>query len=153
MTDPFNLHRFIEAQERDYRSVLQELAAGQKRSHWIWYIFPQIEGLGGSPMSRMYAISSRDEAKAYSEHPILGSRLRECTQLVIDVEGRKAEQIFPYPDNLKFRSCMTLFERSAADPAIFRAALLKYFAGIGDQLSLAILERQTASHREPSDSR
>jgi uncharacterized protein (DUF1810 family) len=150
MTAPLNLGRFVDAQERDYPSVLEELRAGQKRSHWIWYIFPQIEGLGGSPMSRTYAICSRDEAKAYSEHPVLGPRLRECTQLVVNVEGRSAEQIFPYPDNLKFRSCMTLFERSAADPTIFRAALLKYFAGKGDRLTLEILERKAASRREPT---
>jgi len=147
MTDPFNLGRFVEAQQRDYPSVLEELAAGQKRSHWIWYVFPQIEGLGGSPMSRKYAISSREEAKAYAEHPILGSRLRECTQLVMNVEGRTADQIFPYPDNLKFRSCMTLFEHSAADSAIFRNALLKYFGGKRDQSTLEILERQAASRR------
>jgi len=147
MTDRFNLHRFVEAQERDYPSVLQELAAGHKRSHWIWYIFPQIEGLGESPMSKKYAISSQEEAKAYSEHPILGPRLRECTQLVMELEGRTATQIFPYPDDLKFRSCMTLFERSASDSALYRAALLKYFAGKGDQLTLDILERRTAPHR------
>src|SRR5437773_10351896 len=110
MTDTFNLQRFIEAQHGSYESVLRELRAGHKRGHWIWYIFPQIEGLGGSAMSHKYAISSQDEAKAYWEHPILGSRLRECTELVLKVEGRTAEQIFPYPDNLKFRSCMTLFE-------------------------------------------
>ena len=148
MSDPFNLGRFLEAQERDYPSVLEELATGEKRSHWIWYIFPQIEGLGGSPMSRKYAISSRDEAKAYSEHLILGSRLRECTQLVLNVEGRSAEQIFPYLDNLKFRSSMTLFAHSAADPAIFRNALLKYFGGKGDQSTLDVLGRHTVSGRE-----
>ena len=150
MLDLFNLRRFVEAQERDYPSVLKELAAGQKRSHWIWYIFPQIEGLGGSPMSKKYAISSLEEAGAYSQHPILGPRLRECTQLVLNVEGRSAEQIFPYPDNLKFRSCMTLFEHSAADAAIFRSALLKYFGGQGDQSTLDILEHQAASDREPT---
>jgi len=150
MTDPFNLRRFVEAQERDYPSVLQELAAGEKRSHWMWYIFPQIEGLGGSRMTRKYAISSRDEAKAYSEHLILGPRLRECTQFVVNAEGRSAEQIFPYPDHLKFRSCMTLFEHSAADPAIFRRALLKYFGGEGDQSTRDILEHQAASDREPT---
>lgn len=150
MTDPFNLRRFVEAQESDYPTVLQELAAGQKRGHWIWYIFPQIEGLGGSPMSRKYAISSRGEAKAYAEHSILGPRLRECAQLVVNVKGRSAEQIFPYPDNLKFRSCMTLFEQSAVDSAIFRRALLKYFGGKGDQSTLDILERQAASDREPT---
>ena len=150
MTDRFNLRRFVEAQERNYPSVLRELAAGQKRSHWIWYIFPQIEGLGGSQMSRKYAISSREEAKSYSEHPILGPRLRDCTQLVMNVEGRTVEEIFPYPDDLKFRSCMTLFERCAGDPALFRAALIKYFAGEGDQLTLDILERQAACRREPT---
>ncbi|MFY4730278.1 DUF1810 domain-containing protein [Nitrospira sp. BLG_2] len=142
MTDIFNLQRFIEAQDPGYRSVLQELRAGHKRGHWMWYIFPQIQGLGESSMSQKYAISSQGEAKAYSEHPILGSRLRECTQLVMNVEGRTADQIFSYPDNLKFRSCMTLFERSATDSSIFRAALLKYFGGEPDQLTLKILERQ-----------
>ena len=144
MTDVFNLQRFIEAQDPDYGSVLRELRAGHKRSHWMWYIFPQIHGLGGSPMAQKYAISSQDEAKAYWEHPVLGSRLRECTQLAMNVEGRTVEQIFPYPDNLKFRSCMTLFERSATDPGIFQAALLKYFGGEPDPLTLKILKRQQA---------
>jgi len=139
MTDRFNLHRFVEAQEEGYQSVLRELRAGHKRSHWIWYIFPQIEGLGESSMSKKYAISSKDEARAYSEHSILGVRLRECTQLVLNLKGRTAAQIFPYPDSLKFRSCMTLFERSVTDPAIFQAALRKYFDGKGDQLTLDIL--------------
>lgn len=142
MTGTFNLHRFIEAQEGDYPSVLQELRAGQKRSDWMWYIFPQIEGLGESPMSKRYALSSQGEASAYSEHSVLGARLRECTQLVLNLEGRTAEQIFPYPDDLKFRSCMTLFERSTADPMIFRAAVLKYFGGERDRLTLDILKRQ-----------
>lgn len=142
MTDTFNLQRFIEAQERVYGSVLQELRAGDKRGHWMWYIFPQIQGLGRSANSQEYAISSQDEARAYWDHPILGSRLKECTQLVMNVEGRTAEQIFPCPDNLKFRSCMTLFERSATDPTIFRAALLKYFGGKPDQVTLGILKGQ-----------
>ena len=144
MKDVFDLQRFVDAQDRDYATVLRELRAGRKRSHWIWYVFPQIRGLGASAMSRKYAISSKDEARAYSEHPILGPRLRECTQRVLDVEGRTAEQIFPYPDDLKFRSCMTLFERSAADPAVFRAALLKYFGGKPDRVTLDILERRQA---------
>jgi uncharacterized protein (DUF1810 family) len=121
---------------------MQELKAGHKRSHWMWYIFPQTDGLGGSPMSKTYAISCHAEAGAYSEHPILGARLRECTQLVLDLDGRSIEQIFPYPDNLKFRSCMTLFEASAANPMIFEAALLKYFDGKRDRLTLEILQRQ-----------
>ena len=144
MTDRFNLQRFIEAQDPDYESVLEELRAGQKYGHWMWYIFPQIQGLGGSAMSRKYAISSQDEATAYWEHPVLGSRLRECTQLVIDLEGRTAEQVFSYPDSLKFRSCMTLFERASTDPSIFRTALHKYFPGGPDQLTLDILKGQRA---------
>jgi uncharacterized protein (DUF1810 family) len=150
MTDTFNLQRFIEAQDRDreYESfVLPELRAGGKRSHWMWYIFPQIQGLGGSELSREYAISSQEEGKAYWEHPILGLRLKECTQLVMHVEGRTANQIFSYPDDLKFRSCMTLFERTATDPIIFRGALLKYFGGKPDQETLDILKSQTGRLR------
>jgi uncharacterized protein (DUF1810 family) len=142
MTDVFNLQRFIDAQNGVYTSVLEELRAGEKRSHWMWFVFPQIRGLGGTPTSRAYAISSRDEAKAYSEHPILGARLRECTQLLMAVKDRTAEQIFPYPDNLKFRSCLTLFEESATEPGIFRAALLRYFGGKPDPLTLDILNKK-----------
>jgi uncharacterized protein (DUF1810 family) len=140
MTDVFDLRRFVEAQERDYASVLLELRAGRKRGHWIWYVFPQLRGLGASPTSQKYAISGREEARAYSEHPVLGPRLRECTRIVLDLEGRGAGQIFPHPDDLKFRSCMTLFERCAADPSLFRAALLKYFGGEPDRLTLGILD-------------
>jgi uncharacterized protein (DUF1810 family) len=142
MMDGYNLERFVEAQEPVYDSVLQELRAGQKRSHWMWYVFPQVRGLGVTAMSQRYAIGSLEEAAAYFEHPILGLRLRECTRLVMDVEGRSAEQIFGHPDNLKFRSCMTLFERSATDNAIFRNALLKYFGGQPDQLTLDLLKQQ-----------
>lgn len=142
MTDAFNLQRFVIAQNGGYGTVLQELRSGHKRGHWMWYIVPQIEGLGGTATSHKYAISSRDEARAYWEHPVLGSRLSECTQLVVNVEDRTAEQIFAYPDNLKFRSCMTLFERSAPDPAIFRAALLKHFGGEPDQLTFGIIKSQ-----------
>jgi uncharacterized protein (DUF1810 family) len=144
MSDIYDLRRFIEAQDQVYESVLNELRVGQKRGHWMWYIFPQIEGLGVSSMAQEYAISSQEEAEAYSEHPILGSRLRECTQLVMNVEGRSSEQIFHYLDNLKFRSCMTLFEHSATDCGIFRDALLKYFGGKRDQLTLDILKKQQA---------
>ncbi len=138
----YDLRRFFETQDQAYESVLNELRVGQKRGHWMWYIFPQIKGLGVSAMAQMYAISSQEEAEAYSEHPNLGSRLRECTQLVMNVEGRSAEQqIFYYPDNLKFRSCMTLFEHSATDNGIFRDTLLKYFDGKPDQLTLDILKK------------
>lgn len=142
MNDTFNLQRFIEAQNRGYgyEAVLQELRAGRKREHWMWYIFPQIQGLGGSAMSKRYAISSQDEAKAFWEHPTLGFRLRECTESVIKLEDRTAEEIFSYPDCRKFRSCMTLFEASATDPTIFRIALRKYFGGEPDQATLDILK-------------
>jgi uncharacterized protein (DUF1810 family) len=139
MTDVFNLQRFVAAQDRVYQSVLEELRSGHKRGHWMWYVFPQIHGLGGSAMSQEYAISCRDEARAYLEQPILGARLRECTQLVMAVDAGTAGEIFSYPDDLKFHSCMTLFEQSAIDPAIFRAALLKYFGGKPDQLTLDVL--------------
>ena len=142
MSDIYDLQRFIKVQDSVYESVLNELRVGQKRGHWMWYIFPQIKGLGVSAMAQKYAISSHEEAEAYSEHPILGSRLRECTQLVMNVEARSAEQIFHYPDNLKFRSCMTLFEHSATDNGIFRDALLEYFGGKPDQLTLDILKKQ-----------
>ena len=138
----FDLQRFVDAQARDYDIAVGELKAGRKRSHWIWYVFPQIRGLGMSAMSQKYAISGLDEARAYSEHPVLGPRLRECTHLALDVQGRTAAEIFPYPDDLKFRSCMTLFERCAADPALFRAALDKYFGGKPDPLTLEILDRR-----------
>ena len=140
MSDIYNLERFIEAQNQIYESVLKELKVGQKCGCWMWFIFPQIQGLGITSTNQKYAISCQEEAKAYSEHPILGPRLRECTQLVMKVEGRTAEQIFNYPDYIKFRSCMTLFEISATDNNIFRDALLMYFNGKPDQLTLNILK-------------
>ena len=141
MKDEYNLQRFIEAQDQVYAAVLDELRAGGKRGHWMWYIFPQIKGLGHSVMAQRFAITSREEAKAYLEHPVLGSRLRECTRLVLNVEGRSAEQIFYYPDNLKFRSCMTLFMDATTGNNIFQEALLKYFEGQPDESTLDILRR------------
>ena len=142
-TDPFRLRRFVEAQgQREYESILEELRSGQKYGHWMWYVFPQIQGLGWSAMSQRYAISGQEEARAYVEHATLGSRLRECTQLVIALDGRRAEQIFPYPDNLKFCSCMTLFAETSTDPGIFRIALNKYFHGESDPLTLDILRKK-----------
>jgi len=143
MTDAYNLQRFLDAQESVYDTVLDELRAGRKSSHWIWFIFPQIAGLGRSGTAQQFAIASLDEAKAYLQHPVLGPRLRACTQLVLDVNGRSAEEIFGYPDYLKFRSCMTLFLTAATDNTIFNNALLKYFDGKPDQLTLDIL----AHHR------
>jgi uncharacterized protein (DUF1810 family) len=141
MTDAYNLHRFLDAQEQAYDTVLVELRVGKKSSHWIWFIFPQIIGLGHSAMAQQFAITSLDEAKAYLQHPVLGHRLRECTQLVLNVEGRTIDEIFPYPDNLKFRSCITLFMTATTDNALFNAALLKYFDGKPDQLTMNVLAR------------
>jgi len=134
--DPFHLDRFVLAQERVYSHVLSELRAGEKTSHWMWFIFPQIRGLGRSPISIEYAVSSRDEARAYLKHPLLGPRLKECTQLVLQVEGRSAFEIFDEPDDMKFRSCMTLFTQVSSDDDIFQRALDKYFEGIPDRLTL-----------------
>ncbi len=141
MTDIYNLQRFLTAQAPTYDTVIAELRAGRKSSHWIWFIFPQIAGLGHSAMAQQFAIGSLDEAKAYLQHPILGPRLRACTQLVLDVNGLSAEEIFGYPDNLKFRSCMTLFLTAIIDNTIFKDALLTYFDGKPDQLTLDILAR------------
>jgi uncharacterized protein (DUF1810 family) len=135
----FDLQRFIDAQNRVYPSVLAELRSGQKRSHWMWFVFPQFQGLGSSATAQEFAIRSRQEARAYSDHPVLGARLRECVELVLAVEGRSAAQIFPYPDNLKFHSCLTLFEATAAAPDVFRAALSKYFDGHPDQRTRDLL--------------
>jgi uncharacterized protein (DUF1810 family) len=142
MPDPFNLRRFVEAQEPVYEQVCAELRAGRKTRHWMWFIFPQIQGLGHSPMANQFAISSREEAEAYLEHPILGPRLIECTRLVNLVEGRSIGQILGYPDDLKFRSCMTLFAHAAPENHIFRDALQKYFGGEEDRLTI---ERLTLS--------
>ena len=145
MTDAYNLHRFLDTQEGVYDTVLLELRAGRKSSHWIWFIFPQITGLGYSTMAKQFAITSLDDAKAYLQHLVLGPRLQECTQLVLNVEGRRADEIFGYPDYLKFRSCMTLCMTAAIDNTIFKDALLKYFDGIPDQLTIQVL----APHNMP----
>ncbi len=134
--DEHDLQRFLDAQQAVYSQVLAELRAGRKRSHWIWYIFPQIAGLGHSPTSQFFAIHSLAEARVYLRHPTLGARLRECTQLVLDVSGREIEEILGYPDHLKFRSSMTLFNRAAPEEQLFAAALSKYFEGQPDALTL-----------------
>lgn len=144
MSDDYNLQTFLTAQAPTYDTVLAELQAGRKSSHWIWFIFPQIAGLGHSTMAQQFAIASLEEANAYLQHPVLGQRLPECTQLVLDVNGRSAEEIFPYPDYLKFRSCMTLFISAATDNTLFKNALAKYFDGQPDQLTLDILTQQSS---------
>ena len=127
--------RFVNAQEPVIEQVLAELRGGRKASHWMWFVFPQIRGLGHSPTAQHFAIASRAEAQAYLRHPILGPRLRECTRLVNEVEGRSIEEIFGYPDYLKFRSCMTLFAHATADNEVFVEALRKYFGGEDDPLT------------------
>lgn len=134
--DPFLLERFVEAQNPLFDQVTSELQAGRKMSHWMWFIFPQIQGLGRSPTAIEYAISGLDEARAYLAHPVLGPRLKECTQLVLRVENRPLAQIFGSPDDMKFRSSMTLFAQVSPDDDIFERALQKYFRGLPDQLTL-----------------
>lgn len=133
---PGDLERFVQAQQPVIGQVLAELQAGRKTSHWIWFVFPQIQGLGVSSTARYFAIASRLEAEAYLRHPVLGPRLRECTALVNAVEGRRIEEIFGHPDHLKFRSSMTLFAHATADNQVFLDALRKYFAGEYDPLTL-----------------
>lgn len=135
-SDPYDLQRFIDAQRASYTRAVDELKAGRKQSHWMWYIFPQIQGLGRSSMSQKYAIGSLDEAKAYLDHPILGPHLRECTRLVTAARGSAIEEILAYPDDLKFHSCMTLFAHAAADNQIFLGALEKFFRAGFDSATL-----------------
>lgn len=139
MDDPFDLQRFVDAQAAVYDRVLAELRAGAKRSHWIWFVFPQLRALGSSPTARHYGIDSLAEAKAYLAHPVLGTRLRECTRLVAAVEGRSIDDIFGWPDNLKVRSSMTLFSRAGDDDTDFRAVLDKYYGGEQDARTLELL--------------
>ncbi len=125
--DPYTLQRFVDAQRGAYAQAEAELRAGRKQSHWMWYIFPQIEGLGQSAMAQKYAISSVAEAAEYLNHPELGKRLRECTRLVTAINGRSIEDIFGYPDYLKFHSSMTLFAHATKDNEVFMEALTKYY--------------------------
>ena len=137
MTGSFNLQRFLDAQAPIYDQVRRELMVGRKQSHWMWFIFPQIAGLGQSPMSIRFAISSLDEAKAYLAHPVLGARLRECARLALSVEGKTAREIFGSIDERKFRSSMTLFARAAPDDEVFQRCIDKYFAGSPDPATIA----------------
>lgn len=134
-----DLERFIEAQKAIYTQAHSELVSGQKRTHWMWFIFPQIHGLGSSPMAQRYAIGSLREAESYLMHPLLGSRLRDCTAVVTGLQGRTLRQIFGSPDDLKFHSSISLFAEAAPQDPIFRAALDRYFDGVSDQATLARL--------------
>ena len=136
MDDPHNLRRFVAAQAPVYEQVRSELQEGRKSSHWMWFIFPQIEGLGHSEQARRFAISCLEEARAYLKHPTLGPRLRECTRLVNQVEGHSITRILGSPDDLKFRSSMTLFAQATPDNEVFQEALRKYFGGEPDWATL-----------------
>jgi uncharacterized protein (DUF1810 family) len=140
MTDPFDLHRFVEAQAGTYATALAELRAGAKRNHWMWFVFPQVAGLGSSPMAQRYAISGAAEARAYLDHPVLGPRLRACVQAMLEVEGRSAREVLGSPDDLKFRSCLTLFREAAPEEPLFAAGLEKYFGGALDPATLEKLD-------------
>ena len=138
MADLYNLQRFVDAQNPVYDQVCSELKRGRKTSHWMWFIFPQIEGLGHSSMAQKFAISSLEEATAYLEHPLLGPRLRECTKLVNAINNRTVDEIFGYPDNMKFRSSMTLFAYGAPDQE-FDEAIRKYFNSKYDDRTVSLI--------------
>ena len=142
-SDPYGLQRFVTAQDPVYDRVCDELRAGAKRSPWMWFIFPQIAGLGHSAMAQKYAIASRGEAVAYLRHPVLGPRLKECTELVLAVQDRSIHAILGSPDDVKFCSSMTLFAEAAEDNAVFRDAIAWYYAGLFDQRTLDILRGAT----------
>lgn len=141
MEDRFDLERFVDAQRTDIDGVRDELRNGRKQGHWMWFVFPQIKGLGKSWMANHYAISSRAEAAAYLKHPVLGQRLIECTELVNRVEDRDIEEIFGVTDAMKFRSSMTLFASTDPSVEVFQKALDKYFGGEEDVLTLDLLRR------------
>jgi uncharacterized protein (DUF1810 family) len=143
--DPFNLSRFVSAQAMNYNDVLKELSIGQKRTHWMWYIFPQIDGLGHSPTSKHYAIKSKEEALQYLKHPVLGTRLLECVKIILDIEGRSASEIFGSPDDLKLRSSMTLFAYVTNTEPMFAHVLDKYFQGKRDIRTLNLLEQHKSN--------
>ena len=144
--EPFDLQRFVDAQDAVFPAIRAELRAGRKESHWMWFIFPQLRGLGQSSTARFFGISSLEEAAAYLQHPVLGPRLRECTELINAIENRPASQIFGYPDDMKFRSSMTLFAATVEGGGIFDQALRKYFAGEPDSLTVDLLRSQIDSN-------
>jgi uncharacterized protein (DUF1810 family) len=137
-SDPYDLQRFITAQEGVYERALAEISSGQKRSHWMWFIFPQIDGLGFSSISKYYAIKSIEEAREYLNHPLLGKRLLECAQAALAIQERSASEIFGYPDDLKLKSAMTLFTRLTEPGSVFDHVLGKYFQGEQDSRTLVL---------------
>ena len=146
--DPYDLSRFVRAQEVDYQRALAEIASGRKRSHWMWYVFPQFDGLAFSSTSKLYSIKSVGEARAYLAHPVLGARLLECTEAVVHVEGRSATEIFGSPDDLKLRSCATLFAAVLPPGSVFDRLLEKYYGGERDGKTLQLMGSEPGSgHR------
>lgn len=143
MSDAYDLRRFVDAQQGHYRAALGEIRAGQKRSHWMWYVFPQYRGLGFSATSVHFSINSLAEARAYLEHPVLGQRLRECATALLALDGRSARQIFGWPDELKLKSCMTLFARAAPEDPVFERVLEKYYPGQRDEKTLELLQKDS----------
>ncbi len=141
MNETFDLRRFVDVQQNVYDQVLAELGAGRKESHWMWFIFPQVAGLGHSPMAWKFAIASVAEAKHYLAHPLLGERLRECVRLVLNIKSSSASDIFGSPDDIKFHSCTTLFAQVDDADSVFSQALRQFFAGEFDQKTLAIIAR------------
>jgi uncharacterized protein (DUF1810 family) len=139
-SDPYDFSRFLRAQEIDYDQALSEIRSGRKRTHWMWYIFPQLAGLGSSSTAQHYAITSANEARAYLNHPVLGSRLEECAEAVLQVEGRSAQEIFGSPDDLKLRSCASLFACVSPPGSVFERLLEKYYQGEPDSKTMTLLE-------------
>jgi uncharacterized protein (DUF1810 family) len=147
--DPHDLIRFVDAQNGDYEQALAEIRNGRKRSHWIWYIFPQIDGLGFSSMSRRYSLKSAAEARAYLDHPVLGKRLVEISEAALAVDGRSAHEIFGSPDDLKLKSCATLFATVSPPDSVFALLLDKYFQGERDARTLQLIGMQNGSDDSP----
>ena len=139
MSDPYNLNRFVRAQEQSYRQALSELERGRKQSHWMWYVFPQFDGLGSSSTSRFYSIKSEAEARAYLEHPVLGPRLAECAEAMLAVDGKSARAILGSPDDMKLKSCATLFAHVSPPGSVFERLLDKFYDGERDAATLRLL--------------
>lgn len=140
MADPYDLQRFVRAQEHDYEQAIGEIRGGRKRTHWMWLIFPQFDGLGMSPMSKQYSVKSLAEARAFLAHPVLGPRLLECAETAVRIEGSSAAEIFGYPDDMKLRSCATLFAAVSPSGSVFHRIIVKYFNGEPDAETLRLFD-------------
>lgn len=143
--DPYDLHRFLLAQRDTFPQALAEIRAGCKESHWMWFVFPQFDGLGFSPMSRQYAIKSVAEARAYLRHPVLGPRLAQCCEAAVAVEGRSAAELLGSPDDMKLRSCVTLFAAVSPPGSVFHAVLDRFFHGVRDEQTIRLMGIESAA--------